>query len=546
MSSPAGCRRPRGLLRCASVLWVATMVTAASCAGPGEGPEPGSDGSWADGAADGWSRWSSGEGMRAWDPAEDEAFAAWINRLGEARSAGLCSTLASCLASSEANSLWDEQDRSFSVFADCADLPYVLRAYFAFKRRLPFSFVSEISGGRYSSGNQVLAHADWREYDSLPALLRGVSETVHSGFYRIAPEVEDGDHFPIEITREHVRPGTVYYDPNGHVLLVYAIDPNGTVRLMDGHPDNSLTVQRFGEKFARGSAAQGGGFRNWRHQRLEGDRVVRASNDDSRLTPGFSTEQYASSFSVGGATVGFHEWVRFRLSANGGRRQAVAEYEEILHGLCGDIQDRLHAVDVSIGAGVQRRSHPGSLPDNIYGTTGDWETYSTPSRDARLKAAFRELHRYILATVEAVQNGDDSIFEFDGTVQELLRRYVELWDQYSTGDCAIAYADSRGHAVELDLDDIMDRLFDLSFDPYHCPELRWGAHPDVEERAAELASCPDDDTKLWWYREEHRLRNRIDRDYDAQTTLDFGPEEPEDIHVPRLLARLSGTPADSR
>ncbi len=519
---------------------VAAMAAAASCALPTGGPDPAGDESWADGAADGWSRWTSAGGMRSWDDAEEAAFSQWISQLGEARAAGQCSTLASCLASERANALWDEEDRSFSVYADCADLPYVLRAYFAYKRRLPFSFVSGITGGHYTTGNRVSSHQDWRAYGSLPALLRAIANSVHSGFYRLAPTVEDGDHYPVEITREHVRPGTIYYDPNGHVLLVYAVDPNGTVRLMDGHPDNSLTVQRFGEKFARGSAAQGGGFRAWRHQRLEGDRVVRATSSDTRRTRGFSTEQYASSFSANGATVGYHEWVRFRMSATGGRRQAVEEYEEMVQGLCGDIQDRLHAVDSGVSSGIHRRAHPAELPSNIYGTTGEWETYSTPSRDARLKAAFRELHRFVLATYEAVEAGDDSVFEFDGTSEELVARYLEIWQSYAESDCAIAYDDSRGRPVELDLDDVMDRLFDLSFDPYHCPELRWGAHPDVAERAGELASCPDSSEKLWWYREERRLRNRIDRDYDSRTTLDFGPDEPEDVHVPRLLARLSG------
>ncbi|MFZ5786449.1 MAG: hypothetical protein ACOY3Y_08400 [Acidobacteriota bacterium] len=538
MTDSGAGRRAGSATRRSAIVVLVAMAAAASCAGPGGGTEA-DDRSWEDGAADGWSRWTSEQGMRAWDEDEDAAFSQWIGRLGEARAAGECSTLASCLASERANALWEEEDQHFSVYADCADLPYVLRAYFAYKRRLPFSFVSDISGGRYTSGNRVAAHEDWRDYGSLPSLLRAISEEVHSGFYRIAPEVEDGDHFPIEITREHVRPGTIYYDPNGHVLLVYAVDDNGTVRLMDGHPDNSLTVQRFGEKFARGNAAQGGGFRNWRHQRLEGDRVVRASNGDRRRTPGFSTEQYASSFTAAGNTVGFHEWVRFRLSANGGRRQAVEEYEEIVQGLCGDIQDRLHAVDTAVASGVHRRAHPAELPSNIYGTTGEWETYSTPSRDARLKAAFRELHRYVLATVEAVENGDESVFEFQGSVEDLLGRYREIWDQYAESDCAIAYDDSRGRPVELDLNDVMDRLFDLSFDPYHCPELRWGADPDDPEMADELASCPDSAEKLRWYRDEYRLRNRIDRDYDSRTTLDFGPEEPEDIHVPRLLDRLA-------
>jgi hypothetical protein len=58
-------------------------------------------------------------------------------------------------------------------------------------------------------------------------------------------------------------------------------------------------------------------------------------------------------------------------------------------------------------------------------------------------------------------------------------------------------------------DDMAQRLFRLSFDPYHCIELRWGADGD------ERASCPDAKPRIAWYEAEQRLRNQPDRTYDA-------------------------------
>ena len=55
------------------------------------------------------------------------------------------------------------------------------------------------------------------------------------------------------------------------------------------------------------------------------------------------------------------------------------------------------------------------------------------------------------------------------------------------------------------------RLFDFSFDPYQCPERRWGA-TSVEE----LATCPDGALKQAWYKAERRLRNQLDRTYDVK------------------------------
>jgi hypothetical protein len=53
----------------------------------------------------------------------------------------------------------------------------------------------------------------------------------------------------------------------------------------------------------------------------------------------------------------------------------------------------------------------------------------------------------------------------------------------------------------------------MSFDPYQCPERRWGAS------AGELASCPDNSLKAAWYEAERNLRNQIDRTY--ETRMDF-------------------------
>ena len=56
-------------------------------------------------------------------------------------------------------------------------------------------------------------------------------------------------------------PGTVFYDPNGHVLVVYEVTAQGEVRLFDGHPDNSLSHPTLSARQELGPARFGGGFR---------------------------------------------------------------------------------------------------------------------------------------------------------------------------------------------------------------------------------------------------------------------------------------------
>ena len=88
----------------------------------------------------------------------------------------------------------------------------------------------------------------------MQALFNRISSLYHSGFYRMGPTIENDDTYPIDIRPGTVRPGTVYYDPNGHVLLVYKVDANGTVHFIDGHPDNSLTYRTSSRATSRSAA----------------------------------------------------------------------------------------------------------------------------------------------------------------------------------------------------------------------------------------------------------------------------------------------------
>ena len=145
--------------------------------------------------------------------------------------------------------------------------------------------------------------------------------------------------------------------------------------------------------------------------------------------------------------------------------------------------------------------------------------YSTPSRDARLKAAVRQLRAF----------ADGVATSAIGTL--VLRAL--WWQAGASAPCQSSYRDSSGRPVALGLDAVVDRLFALSFDPYHCPELRWGAPLG----SSELASCPDDDRKRSWYDAERRLRYRIDRAYGVPTTLDDGPDQPPDVDPRRAFMR---------
>src|SRR5690606_25990347 len=77
--------------------------------------------------------------------------------------------------------------------------------------------------------------------------------------------------------------------------------------------------------------------------------------------------------------------------------------------------------------------------------------------------------------------------------------------------CKVSYTASNGEVRELGFEEARARVFDFSFDPYHCPELRWGARDP-----AELGTCPDGAAKRAWYDAQQRLRNQTERAYDVR------------------------------
>ena len=74
------------------------------------------------------------------------------------------------------------------------------------------------------------------------------------------------------IDREAIRPGTIVYDVNGHVVLVWRVEPDGRILTLSAHPDNSVSRSFYGRNFLRTHPRLGTGFKEWRPIRLVGAR----------------------------------------------------------------------------------------------------------------------------------------------------------------------------------------------------------------------------------------------------------------------------------
>jgi hypothetical protein len=477
-----------------------------------------------------------------WSEGDERGYSDFIATLGAAD----CRTVDQCLHS--AGNPFRASDLPGTVFeSDCSDLPYVLRFYYAWKRGLPFSYEDGIepigasADFRYSrNGNRVTSRktVPGGVYTG-PQVIAQIRDAVSSATYRIHPDLDaplPPDHYSPVIDPKSIRPGTVLYDPNGHVAIVYRIDNKGRVYYFDAHPDYSLTHVFYDLRFTRAVPGAGAGFKNWRPQRLVGART----NDDGTLTGGhmevarnseiadFNTEQFYGTdmvpggsvdwanavFSVNGERMDYYDWVRARLGSGRLSFDPVEEVRDLVRSNCSDLRYREQAVDMALAAGIQRRPEPDRLPPNIYGTEGDWEIYSTPSRDARLKTAFKELRDTVERFVTMYMNRDPHLsYSGSDLAGDLTRTYAQ-----ETAACQVDYAKSDGARVGLTYEEARARLFAMSFDPYQCVERRWGA-----QDAAELSSCRDGDDKRAWYAAEQHLRNQIDRTYEAR--MDFTRDE---------------------
>ncbi|MGD0867640.1 MAG: hypothetical protein ABSA49_19020, partial [Rhizomicrobium sp.] len=504
-----------------------------------------------------------------WTDADERAYSEFITAIGDSG----CRTVNDCLHD-PANPFRASDPESMPFRSDCADLPYVLRGYFAWKHGLPFSYEGDVEPRghtrdiRYTAaGNEVSARTDVLSYSTTGyEMIDVMRDAVSSASFRIHPDLEEPDEpdmYSPAIGVKSIRPGTMVYDPNGHVAIIFRIEPNGRMQYIDAHPDSSVTRGYYDERFVRSRPDMGAGFKNWRPLWLTGavrrsdgvyigGHVVLAANKN---IPDYSDAQFfgtgarpdddenwnTGAFVLNGQTYDYYDYVRAVMAGGKLLFDPVREVRDMIDSNCNDLHYRSDAVEVALAAGIEDLPQPARLPPNIYGTEGNWEDYSTPSRDARLKTSFTELRAQTERFVKMYEAGDSKlVYRGNDLVADLIATYDR-----EAGACKLTYARTDNSQVTLGYDDMRRRLFLMSFDPYQCVERRWGA-----TNPAELSTCRDGSNKQAWYAVEQNLRNQLDRTYEAEMdfTLDElrtpgpgkGVAAPPDIDVRAYLVSVQG------
>src|SRR5665647_544731 len=227
----------------------------------------------------------NGREKPVWNETYEAFYSAWIEQMfdGPVDENVSFPSLEPVLRDPERNFLYNalglQEDKGLPAKPDCADFPYFLRSYFAWKNGLPMSyrFCNRGSATKPPSCESSIIRMDFvnktAPLATFKALSHSVMDAVQSGNGRTALASQETDFYPLPLKREVLWPGTIYADPYGHVLVL--------TKWVDQTPDSP------GILFAV-IASAGPGFKAFRP--IANNRLLR--NDE---LPNYSMEQAALS-----------------------------------------------------------------------------------------------------------------------------------------------------------------------------------------------------------------------------------------------------------
>jgi hypothetical protein len=445
-----------------------------------------------------------------WDRASEALYSVWIEHLFDAppeTSLGFPS-LEPVLRDPARNLLHDylglgEDEpgpKALRATPDCADLPYFLRAYFAWKLRLPFGFRACSRGsssapprcGPPATNQELMRLRD--SLDAFKVFSRRVVDVVQSGNARTALDDEATDFYPVALDRDALRPGTIYADPYGHTLMIVHWVPqtserSGLLLAVDAQPDASVGRKRFWEGtflFASRLASAGPGFKEFRPlvpvsetgsgTEIGGATRLRALSNrelrvDSRFIP-YSDQQAMLSPDA--------FYARMAQLINPKGVDPARAYEDTLDALVEQLETRLGSVEN--GERYMRANPRATIPmpegSRIFETTGLWEDYSTPSRDMRLLIAMT-----VLTDLPERVVRHPELFVLGPLRPQEGRAEVERLHTQQISERTITYTRSDGSPWRLTVAEILARrpAFEMAYNPNDCIELRWGAAEGTRE-----------------------------------------------------------------
>lgn len=482
-----------------------------------------------------------------WNRETENLYSAWIEKLFDAPldQELTWKAMDGVLHDRSRNALFDhlglrEDQKGTIIQPDCADVPYFLRAYFAFKLGLPFGYAKCTRGDGgvpprcpqwwnilneeppaavdASGGNGMVEPAGFfgifgppepgpslrrkrlpqRPKGLVPGfeyyVTRTVADAVQSGNGRTAADDDNTDYYPVALTEDTLRPGTIYADPYGHVLILVKRIPQtgrgaGVFLAIDGQPDGTVARKRFWRGnflFAQDPSLGSPGFKRFRPivQERNGTlrRLTNAEIAKDADYGDFSLEQ--SKLSV----EDFYDRMEDVMSPE------PLDPVEALKEAITSLEEQVNARVTSVENGRKYLAGGGKTVDmpegaSIFETTGAWEDFATPSRDLRL-----------LIAIDVVRNFPDRVARRPeryampaGKSPEQVKEELEATLSAELRARKFSYTRSDGSSWTLTLDDLLTRLPDLevAYNVNDCVEVRWGALEGSEEASTCKRHAPE-------------------------------------------------------
>ena len=469
-----------------------------------------------------------------WTRATENLYSAWIEKLFDAPLDEQPSWKAmhEVLRDKSRNVLFNhlglrEDEKGQIVQPDCADVPYSLRAYFAFKMGLPFGYskctrgdggqapkcpqwwntqneepppappqprMPAQSAGLFGMFNDPAAPPVMKLPPKPPGLVPGfvyylrttIANAVHSGNGRTAADDDNTDYYPVPLSEDTLRPGTIYADPYGHVLvLVKRVaqtgDGAGVFLAVDGQPDGTVARKRFWRGnflFAQDPALGSPGFKRFRPiVREKNGTLGRLTNDEIAKSPDYGD------FSLDQSKLAVEDFYdRMDDVMSPAPLDSVRALKEVVTSLEEQVNTRVASVEngrkYQVGGGGDV-----AMPDgaSIFETTGAWEDFATPSRDLRLLIAIDVVRSFPERVARRPERyampQDKSVADVKAELETMLTS--ELAER------KFSYTRSDGSQWTLALKEVLDRMagLEMAYNLNDCVELRWGAAENSEEAA---------------------------------------------------------------
>ena len=469
---------------------------------------------------------------RSWNRNLENVYSAWIEQLFDAPDGEMPSwpALHEVLRDKKRNLLFDHlaggEDSANApiVRPDCADLPYFLRAYFAFKLRLPFGLSECNRGGggiapSCKAGFIITNEDPPVKFDekatavkAFGAFLRGtLADKAHSGSARQPFEEPSSDYYPVPLTWESMRPGTIYADPYGHVLMIAKRLPQNTERggvllAVDGQPDGTVARKRYWRGnflYATQLELGGPGFKRFRPVARRAGKLVRLDDESIRHHSEYGdVSRDAAKLDLEAFYDKMEDVLSPRpLDPQRAMMETIAALEE-------QLRTRVKSVDNG-RKWLDSAKTQASMPEGpeIFETSGAWEDFSTPSRDLRILIAVDVVRSF---PGRVARRPERFAMPPGHSPKEVASELERILDRELRGR-NVQYARSDGSSFTLSLAEVLARsaALEMAYNPNDCVESRWGAPAGSQELSTCQAHAPAEQRSRMeayrsWFHERRR------------------------------------------